>query len=90
MAAISTMSNYKLIYFLTEYRPIHDFVVDHSVFKVCQAQSMSEYDYALLLSNASVYQLPQCCFGDHFISESAALKKQPTWSLATVHPDIKH
>ena len=47
MASICTMSNYTLIYsFLTEYRPIHDFVVDHSVFKVCSTQSMSEYCFA--------------------------------------------
>ena len=47
-------------------------------------------DYALLLSNASVSQMTQCRFGDHFISESTALKNQPAWSLATTHPDRMH
>ena len=46
IAAICARSNYKLIYFLTEYRPIHDFGVDQTGFKVCPTQSMSEYCFA--------------------------------------------
>ena len=33
IAAICARSNYKLIYFLTEYRPIHDFVSTKQVLR---------------------------------------------------------
>ena len=109
IAAICAKSNYKLIYFLTELRPIHDFGVDHRVFKVCPTRSVSDYCLAsfsaqswlycnrrkpevgkMPFCDSSVFQISLCGLGDHFISESTALKRSPAWSLATTHPDIRH
>ena len=56
MTAICLRSNYKLIYFWTAYRPIHDFGAAHRVFKVCPTQSVSEYCLVSLSAQSWQYR----------------------------------
>ena len=42
-------------------------------------------------SNTFFFQIPLCRLGDHFISESTALKRSPACMVPTAtHPDIRH